>query len=157
MEEKQETICILLHGWNGNGSNLWFPYLRKRIEEEKGIKVFAPDFPEAKDPTFPIWEIFFIKYIEEKIPKNVNILFVCHSMGGYFLLRFIAKYPESDVVKSIKAIVLAASPYRKCPEFRRMYDLDVDFEPIKRLHIKIVYFWSVDENFSRTHKGRCFW
>ena len=144
MEDKQKTVCILIHGWAGFGKNVWFPYL-KDILEEKGVTVFSPDLPEAKDPTFPIWEEFFLKYLEENVPKDSKILFVCHSMGGYFLPRLIAKYPDSFWVKSIIAIIFAASPFTKRPEYKRMYDVEIDFEPIKQRHIKVIYYWSVDD------------
>ena len=143
-QQKAQTVSILLHGLAGHGKYLWFPYLGKALEE-KGVTVLAPDLPEAKDPTFPIWEEFFPKYLDENLPRNASIIFVCHSMGGYFLLRLIGKYPESEWVKSIKAIVLAACPFTKRPEYKRMYDEEVDFEPIKKLGRKVIYYWSVDD------------
>ena len=138
-----QVTFFLIHGYSGWGTNLFFPSLRATLEE-KGVKVVAPDMPDAKKPTFPVWESHFLKLVKESW-NGGKIFFVCHSMGGYFVMRMIGKYHESDWAKATDGVVLVGSSATKRPEYMPLYDDDLPWEEIRKLPLKIHCFWSLDD------------
>jgi predicted alpha/beta hydrolase family esterase len=46
--------AYLIHGWEGNPENNWFPWLKSKLEEQ-GFEVSAPAMPNTETPNRTAW------------------------------------------------------------------------------------------------------
>ena len=80
---------FIFHGTEGNPEENWFPWLEQKLEE-KGCKVFVPQFPSP--PLIPAkiseWSEVLKNY-EQFIDENTII--IGHSLGGVFALKVLEK------------------------------------------------------------------
>ena len=137
------VIAYFIHGWSGWGDNLFFPEVRKHLEI-LGAKAFSPDLPNPKKPTYPEWSEAFSKLIKETW-NGERIIFCTHSMGGYFILRFISYHINEDWVKSIHGLCLVGPSSIKRPEYMPMYDEDLQLEKVAELPIQVHVLYSLDD------------
>ena len=100
------TRWFILHGWGGDSTTNWFPWL-KAIEEKKGNEVFVPDFPNTEFPTYDAWRDHWEEFYASKVDKE-SVL-VGHSLGGSFLLRWLS---EKEV--SVAYLILVAPAPDDC-------------------------------------------
>jgi len=97
---------FILHGWGGDSSTNWFPWL-KDIEEKKGNEVFVPDFPNTEFPEYEDWSTHWEEFYASKI--DTKSVLVGHSLGGSFLLRWLS---EKQI--SVARLILVASAPDDC-------------------------------------------
>jgi len=83
--------AILVHGWGGNSSEGWFPWLKKELEA-RGFEVASPDMPNTKNPKIQEWVECLSKIT--KNPDN-HTYFVGHSMGCQAIMRYIQQLPKN--------------------------------------------------------------
>ena len=86
---------LLSKGWKAN------------LAQELGDAFFvlAPKMPNAQNARFLEWKI----WVEKLIPLlEEDVIFVGHSLGGIFLVKYLA---ENAYPKKIKATFLVAAPY----------------------------------------------
>ena len=83
--KKQKQKALLIHGFEGNGSNNWFPYLKQELEKN-GYEVFAPDMPNSEHPVLADW----LKALEPYMQKmGANDVVIGHSLGSKAALHLI--------------------------------------------------------------------
>jgi hypothetical protein len=92
---------IFIHGTGGDGTENWFPWLRKNLEAS-GHNVLAPRFPTPENQTPATW---FEAFKEYNRYINEDTVIVAHSLGGAFLLRLL----ESIDTKILAAFFVSAS------------------------------------------------
>ncbi|MFA7253243.1 MAG: alpha/beta fold hydrolase [Patescibacteria group bacterium] len=92
---------FIFHGTGGYPEENWFPWLKGKLEE-KGCKVFIPQFPTPENQTPVTWFEVFDKY-RDKICADT--ILIGHSLGGSFLLRVL-----ESLDKPVKASFLVATP-----------------------------------------------
>jgi predicted alpha/beta hydrolase family esterase len=86
----------------------WKSFLPERLGDK--YDVLAPVMPNKQNAKFSEWKIWFeklIPFIED------GALFVGHSLGGIFLVKYIA---ENNFPRRIDALFLVAAPYSKISE-----------------------------------------
>lgn len=77
----------LVHGWEGNPNNCWFPWLKNELKG-RGFEVIIPAMPNPEEPEIGEW----VAYLEEKVEKiDKNTYFIGHSIGCQAILRFLEK------------------------------------------------------------------
>ncbi len=111
------TIFIF-HGTEGYPEENWFPWLKKELEQ-KGHKVFVPQFPSPPVVAAKIAEWFeVLENYKDKINKDT--ILIGHSLGGVFTLRVLDKldYP-------IRAAFFVGTPIGVRPILN--YDRDSSF------------------------------
>jgi uncharacterized protein len=137
----------IIHGWDGNPQESWFPWLKNKLEE-RGFQVFVPSMPNSDEPEIDAW----VNYLLNLAPEpDENTFFVGHSIGGQAILRYIEKLDN----KKIGGIVLVAGwftltnleteeeweiaePWMKTP---------VDFKKVKSAVKKITAIFSDSDPF----------
>jgi len=98
-----KSNIFIFHGTEGYPEENWFPWLKKELEQ-KGYKVFVPQFPSPPKVPAKISEWFeVLKNYEQYIDENA--ILIGHSLGGVFTLRVLEKL-ESP----IKAAFLIGTP-----------------------------------------------
>jgi predicted alpha/beta hydrolase family esterase len=121
--------------------------------EGRGCKTHAPLYPKPEDPVFEEWKAKFEEDLKSVWNGTDDIFMVGHSLGGYFVLRLLGESAEAPWTKSLKGVVLVAPTSMKRPERRRFYSEEVQWENIKRLGVKIIVLYSLDDpNVSREHQ-----
>ncbi len=120
------TRFFILHGWGGDSTTNWFPWL-KRIEEKKGNEVLVPDFPNTEFPNYKEWCKHWEGFYASKV--NKKSVLIGHSLGGSFLLRWLS---ESNI--SIARLVLVAPAPDDCGinEIKTFFTVSWDGEVLKQ-------------------------
>ncbi len=78
---------ILVHGWGGNPENNWFPWLKKKLEDD-GFKVIVPKMPDTEHPRINKW-VGKLREVDGKVDENTY--FVGHSIGCQTIMRYLDK------------------------------------------------------------------
>lgn len=81
----------------------WKQSLAERLGE--GVEVLAPSMPNKLNAKYEEWKIWFEKLIPFFEPE---IILVGHSLGGIFLVKYLA---ENILPRKIKGIFLVAPPF----------------------------------------------
>lgn len=133
---------IIVHGWDGNPQEGWFPWLKSELEQ-KGFEISVPQLPQPDIPKIELW----VKTLSETVKKpDKETFFVGHSIGCSTIVRYIESIEtkvggavfvagffkrltnmEDDEVKEI------ASPWLTTP---------IDFDKVKKLLGKNVAIFS---------------
>ena len=86
--------AFLIHGWEGNPGNNWFPWLKKSLEEN-GFQVVAPEMPGTDTPVKAIW----LKTLQDLISNpDKDTYLIGHSMGCQAIQRYLETLPDGAVV-----------------------------------------------------------
>ena len=89
--------AIIIHGWEGNPNNAWFPWLKKELEN-KGFDVFVPEMPNADEPKIHAW-VSKLEEFSERVDANTYL--IGHSIGCQAVLRYLEKLPGGTKVKGV--------------------------------------------------------
>ncbi len=92
--------AVLLHGTDGNPDDHWFPWLKKLLED-KGYEVFAPELPENHTPNRQTYE----KFLRESSWDFTENVLVGHSSGATTVLNLLS----ADWFPHIKTAVLVGT------------------------------------------------
>lgn len=76
---------FIIHGWEGNPSLHWIPWLKMELEK-KGYEAVTPQMPNTMTPDFNSWVGYLHKIITD---PNENTVLVGHSLGCITILRYI--------------------------------------------------------------------
>lgn len=99
---------FMIHGWEGNPENAWFPWLKGKADEI-GFKVKIPLMPNPDEPKIERW----ISKINEIVKKSdKGTYFIAHSVGGQAVMRYLQTLPEDT---KIGGVILVA-PWIKLDE-----------------------------------------
>jgi len=88
---------ILVHGWEGNPENCWFPWLKKNLEE-RNFDVVVPAMPNSEEPAIESW-IGKLKEVSGEV--NENTFFIGHSIGCQTIMRFLERLDNNAKVGGI--------------------------------------------------------
>ena len=76
---------FLIHGWEGNPENNWFPWLKRELEK-KGFEVYAPAMPDADEPKIESW----VSELNEVVgTPDEETYFIGHSIGCQAIMRYL--------------------------------------------------------------------
>ena len=82
----------IIHGWEGDPQNNWFPWLKKELES-KGFEVFVPEMPDTDKPVKSVW----LKTMQELVKNpDANTYLVGHSMGCQAIQRYLESLERSE-------------------------------------------------------------
>ncbi|MFA6410102.1 MAG: alpha/beta fold hydrolase [Candidatus Buchananbacteria bacterium] len=116
--ENTKSNLFIFHGTEGYPQENWFPWMKQELEQ-KGYKVFVPQFPSPPLIPAKIAEWFdVLKNYQQHI--NQNTIIIGHSLGGIFALRVLEK-----LAHPIKAAFFIGTPIGIYPIAN--YDRDNSF------------------------------
>lgn len=129
---------IVIHGYKGDGSSVWIPWLSEKLEK-RGYNVIHPDMPNSSDPILSEWIAEFEKILGKL--KN-EIIVVGHSLGGSLILHMLENEMWTHKLK--RAIILGAPVYSaKAPDFFRS---GFKWNDIRKNASKLTAVWSKDDD-----------
>jgi len=88
---------IIVHGWDGNPEEGWFPWLKKELEA-KGFQVAIPQLPDAENPSIQKWVPALATAVGT---ADKDTYFVGHSMGCQTIARYLEGLEESAQVGGV--------------------------------------------------------
>jgi uncharacterized protein len=91
--DKNSKKVIVVHGWSGDVSKGWFPWLKKTLEGQ-GFDVTMEKMPNPEKPEIDVW-IERLKRISGKI--NEQTYFIGHSIGCQTIIRMLEKHESEKV------------------------------------------------------------
>lgn len=85
---------FIVHGWDGNPQEGWFPWLKKELEK-RGFYVEVPKMPDTSKPKIDAW----VSYLSKTVGNaDENTFFVGHSVGCQTILRYLETLPNQMLV-----------------------------------------------------------
>jgi predicted alpha/beta hydrolase family esterase len=85
---------FLVHGWDGNPQNSWFPWLKKELES-RDFSVQAPAMPDSEHPKIEPW----VSKLSEVVgTPDEQTYFIGHSIGNQTIMRYLQTLPEGTKV-----------------------------------------------------------
>ncbi len=126
------TTVIIVHGWEGKPDSNWFVWLKEKLEE-KGVRVFTPQFPPDKEPLEHDWT----DVLDANAHGWKEVVLVGHSLGVITILRYLqAKRTH------VRAAILVAGFARpiNIPELQDFFKTPLDFDAIKNScsHFRVI-------------------
>ena len=142
-----KNLVVLCHGVKGSGESCFIPWLKSQIESDD-TKVLNPSFPNSADPEFSEWVSHYHELVDKIDHENLYIL--GHSLGGFFVLRFLGEELYSN--PKLKGVLLVSPTSMKRPERRKFYREAVNWENIKKVKCPMILMFSEDDpNISKQH------
>jgi leucyl-tRNA synthetase len=83
---ESEYNYVLLHGYDGSPESIYFPWLKKQLEQ-RGLKVFAPALPNSENPT----EQEQVDLVLKNCKFDENTILLGHSLGSVVALKVLEK------------------------------------------------------------------
>ncbi|MBA3733331.1 serine hydrolase family protein [Patescibacteria group bacterium] len=85
---------FIIHGWEGNTENNWFPWIKNNLET-KGFNVIIPEMPDTETPVKAVW----LKTLQDLIKNpDKDTYFVGHSMGCQAIQRYLENMKNGEIV-----------------------------------------------------------
>ena len=143
---------FIFHGTEGHPEENWFPWLKNKLEE-KGYKVFVPQFPSPPVVPSKIREWFeVLKNYEQDIDEDT--ILIGHSLGGVFALKVLEKLEHK-----IKAVFLVGTPIGIRPILNYNRDSSFcgfvfDWKKIKAKAENFIVFQSDDDPYVGLENGK---
>lgn len=78
--------AFIIHGWQGNPKQGWYPWLGSLLEE-RGFSVTIPRMPDADDPQPDAWTDTISRLVGT---SDIDTYLVGHSAGANAILRYLA-------------------------------------------------------------------
>jgi predicted alpha/beta hydrolase family esterase len=119
--------AVILHGWEGNPGECWFPWLKGELEKS-GFKVEVPQMPNPKEPQMSEWVPRLAEVVGN--PDGETCL-VGHSLGCITILRYLEGLPEGKRIGRVVMVAGFTDPlgYR---ELENYFQKPIDWEKIKK-------------------------
>lgn len=92
--------AVLLHGTDGNPNFIWFPWLKKQLEQT-GYDVFVPFLPNNHTPDHRVYD----KFLQESGWDFENNVIIGHSSGATTILNLLS----ADWLPHIRTAVLVGT------------------------------------------------
>ena len=88
---------FIVHGWGGNPSSDWYPWLKENLEKN-GLEIVIPQMPDTEAPSINAW-VSNLRRIVGKPDRKTY--FVGHSIGCQAIMRYLATLPKAVAIGGI--------------------------------------------------------
>lgn len=137
---------FIIHGWGGNPSEGWFPWLKGELEA-RGFLVSDPAMPDADEPHVETW----VSYLASQVgAPDADTYFVGHSIGRLTILKYLER-----TAAPVGGIVCVAGWFSLTPEAtptpaeeeiaRQWLAEPIDFEKARRMTKNFTALFSDDD------------
>jgi hypothetical protein len=139
---------FIIHGWEGNPNNAWFPWLRKELET-LGFEVHTPAMPDPDEPNREAWVSALVQVVGT---PDKDTYLIGHSIGCKAIMRYLETLPDDTRVGGVLFVaswlILSNMEERTDDEKRVLKDwntLPYNFPKIKQIGNKFVAIFSDDD------------
>lgn len=88
---------FIIHGWEGNPDNAWFPWLKEKLKAQ-GFEVHTPAMPNPEEPDKDSWVTTLAKEVGT---PDVETYLVGHSIGCKAIMRYLESLPDNVQVGGV--------------------------------------------------------
>jgi len=146
---------FIIHGWEGNPSLHWIPWLKSELEK-KGFQVVVPQMPNTMNPDFHSW----VGYLHQVVKNpSENVFLVGHSLGCITILRFIESLKGSSKIG--RAVLVAGfghdldyEDYKG--ELSSFFAIPIKWENIRKHCNKFIAIHSKDDPYVNFDNSKLF-
>lgn len=139
---------FLVHGWEGNPKNHWFPWLTLELKANR-FEVSAPQMPHARKPKVKEWLEFLKEYVGK---PDTGTYFVGHSLGCITIARYLETLPAKTQVGG-SVFVAGFSGRLNIPEISEFYSFPFDAEKARTHSDKFVMIFSDNDPYVPMEKS----
>ncbi|NTV40692.1 MAG: serine hydrolase family protein [Candidatus Moranbacteria bacterium] len=140
---------FIIHGWESNPTEHWFPWLKLELEEN-GFEVSVPEMPNAFFPKQEEW----VSYLAEIIGEvNENTFLIGHSLGVITILRFLESLGGDQKIGGIILVAGFSESLGIIPEIENFFEKQVDYDKVKSHCKNFVTINSDDDPWVPVEKG----
>ena len=139
---------FIIHGWEGNPKNAWFPWLKKELEA-RGFEVNAPAMPDPDEPNREAWVNALVQVVGT---PNEETYLIGHSIGCKAIMRYLESLSDDvqmgGIIFVASWLTLSNMEERTDDEKRVLQDwnmLPYNFSKIKQIGNKFVAIFSDDD------------
>ena len=138
---------ILIHG-NGKSkpTDNWLPYLKRELEKI-GIKVDAPQFPDAELARAAYW----LPFLENELKADKSTIIVGHSSGAIAAMRYAETH---QILGSVLVGVYHTDLGFEQEKLSGYFDTPWDWNAIKKNQKWIIEFASTDDPWIPVEEAR---
>lgn len=139
---------FVIHGWDGNPEEGWFPWLKNELEKNSFI-VNVPLMPKPSYPKIETWVNFLVSLVGQ---ADRETYFVGHSIGCQTILRYL-----ETINNKIGGIVFVAGWFYLMPETfettedkeiaKPWLDMNINFDKVKNTTKNIIAVFSNNDPF----------
>lgn len=152
--KKSLRRVFIIHGYQSNPKDCWFPWLKKELAK-RGYKVFVPRMPNPARPEKSSWVEELKRVVG--IPDE-NTVLVGHSLGAITILRYIETLKQNQKIGGAVFVAGRAmgrktfgGRYGKISSF---FQSPINWRKIKRRCKKFTGIYSTDDPVVSTENGR---
>lgn len=143
--------AFLIHGWEGNPEEAWWPWLRKELEKQ-GFKVSTLSMPDTMHPKMKAW----VGHLTKVVGKSGNeCYFVGHSLGCITILRYIETLKSNQEIGGV-VLVAGFTSNLGYEELESFFTKRIDYDKIKTHCKKFVAIHSDNDPYVSLHYGDLF-
>lgn len=141
---------VIVHGWDSSPSSNWFPWLKKKLEEQ-GALVTVPEMPSPALPQVVEW----VECLNQKVSKERDVFFVGHSLGCIAIVHYLSQYGRGISCKG-SVFVAGFSGNIQNPATANFYRQSIDFNQVRRFGGKATAIFSEDDPVVSLERARVF-
>ena len=143
---------FIFHGTEGYPEENWFPWMTQKLEQ-KGYKVFVPQFPSPPVIPAKIAEWFeVLKNYEQYI--NEDTILIGHSLGGVFTLRIMEKLTHPIKAAFFIGTPIGIRPIANYDRDNSFSGFNFDWDSIKKRAKYFVVFQSDNDPYVGLDNGK---
>ncbi|OGY25017.1 MAG: hypothetical protein A2Y57_02515 [Candidatus Woykebacteria bacterium RBG_13_40_7b] len=150
-KESKTKRLIIVHDWEGNPEEGWFPWLKKEMEEN-GWEVLVPAMPE---PDHPIMDSWLAHLIRVAGGVDENTFLVGHSLGCITILRFLENLPSERKIGGAVLVAGFDNPL-KYGALKNFFEAPIVWRKIRDRCKKFVSIHSQDDPYVPADNGERF-
>ena len=137
---------FIIHGWDGNPREGWFPWLKHELEQ-RGFEVHVPAMPNSSVPTIEAWVGHLAKLVGQ---PDEDTFFIGHSIGCQTILRYLASLQGDKVGGAIFVAGWFILSDLETEEEKRIgkpwIETPIDFDRVKAATSNLTAIFSEDDS-----------
>ncbi|MEA3453008.1 MAG: alpha/beta fold hydrolase [Patescibacteria group bacterium] len=139
--ETREQYLSFLKSYQIDFSRIAKSGWKNSLEERLGdnFEVISPKMPNKENARYIEWKIWFEKFFPL---FNDEIIFIGHSLGGLFLVKYLS---ENSFPKKVKGIFLVGTPFDSADSEYTLVDFSLSNELNKLKEYNIYFYQSEDD------------
>lgn len=141
--------AIIIHGWESNPTEHWFPWLKFELEKNN-FEVSTPAMPDTFFPKQNQW-VQYLQEIAGAVDKDTFL--IGHSLGVITILRFLENLPANQKIGGAILVAGFSESLAVVPEIENFFEKPVDYDRIKNHCKNFVIINSDDDPWVSVAKG----
>lgn len=137
----KKTKVYIIHGYMANPSNHWFPWLKKKLNDEN-IETKILDLPDSQNPKLEQWVSVLKKEIHNPDP---NTFLVAHSLGCITTLKYLSEMPSTLRIGGLVCVSGFSESLPNLPMLNEFTKKKYDIIRVKEISPKSVVIVSEDD------------